>query len=603
MKRVFYTLYASFMVLLFVSIGTQVVAQDLVHLRITTPDGAIDWDIDATKTANDHGPQLPESISGEIVKAFDGVTEPSDNDTWTEFGQYCCDPTIVNADEVAGKIAYISRGACIFSGKILNAQNAGAIAVIIANRAPFGLDAGTHTQGLITMAGTAPESDSITIPAIFISYEDRIEIEKLMELGPVMGTFEASTLYDAAGPMAYSTPLDQVQPFNPKVIAYTRTTDTLFNVDFRVDITDPSGNTTTLTEPVDTLLPGKDWNAGVIHEPIIEFGEYTPTELGAYTMTFTAQTAEGTWPIDDAEISQSFEVTEYTYAIDNGNPGDLDGRQVNEVSYLENTGIYNMGAFYRTGANGGTATHVSFAVANPGALDIGNGFDFTINLYNADMDGDGFPDAELPAEPIASTVYSLDGSEVPNELMHAAFPSPVTLDANGTYLAMVVSGGFAFTDQIPAYTTAGGTVYPTTSCAMQFGTIYRPASLEWWNGGGTAGDATNTYPYGGRSPMIRMQMEGFVPPVSVDLLPEGQVNIFPTLTKDMVNIQFELAQNTPDVKMIVVSADGQMMLAQEYNNVMNETIELNVQNYPAGNYFVTIKTDQGVRTKKFVVVR
>jgi hypothetical protein len=590
-------IYKTLFIFLVVSLGHQVVAQDLVPLRITTPDGVIDWDIDAIKTSNDHGPQIAESVTGEIVKALDGVTEATDNDTWTELGYYCCE-SVVNTDEVAGKIAIISRGACIFSGKILNAQKAGAIAVIIANRAPIGTVVGTHNPGLITMAGTAPQSDSITIPAIFISYEDRVELEALMESGTVMGTIAAETLYDPSGPEAYHTPLSQVKPFNPQVIAYTRTSDTLFNVDFQVDITDPSGNTTTLTEPKDTLLPGKDWPTGTIHEEIIQFeNQYTPTEVGTYTMSFTATTQEGTWPIDDAEAIQSFAVTEFTYAIDDAVVGDENGMFINDVVYLENTGIHNVGAYYRTGDAGATVTYASFAVANPGALDIGNGFDFTVNLYDIDADDDGIPDAELPAEPIASTVYSLDGTEMPNVPMNAPFPTPVTLDANSVYLMMVVSGGFSFTDVIPAYSTAGGGTYPGRTTAYQFGETFNYNGYEYWNGG------SDTYPYGGRQVVARMQLEGFEPPVSVELLPEGLVEIFPTLTKDMVNIQFDLTENTPEVQMIVVSTEGRTMHMQEYNNVMNETIQLNVQNYPAGNYFVTIKTDKGVRTKKFVVAR
>ena len=44
-----------------------------------------------------------------------------------------CGP-LTNATQVAGKIAMIDRGTCTFYDKVKNAQNAGAIGVIIVNR-------------------------------------------------------------------------------------------------------------------------------------------------------------------------------------------------------------------------------------------------------------------------------------------------------------------------------------------------------------------------------------------------------------------------------------------------------------------------------------
>eukprot|EP01046_Picozoa_sp_COSAG06_P073970 COSAG06_NODE_22391_length_725_cov_0.718850_1_plen_145_part_10 len=55
-----------------------------------------------------------------------------------------------------GKIALIRRGACFFTSKAINAQNAGAIGVIVYN---------DHRPGTVTMSG--PEV-GITIHAMFI---------------------------------------------------------------------------------------------------------------------------------------------------------------------------------------------------------------------------------------------------------------------------------------------------------------------------------------------------------------------------------------------------------------------------------------------------
>ncbi|MBK6831318.1 MAG: T9SS type A sorting domain-containing protein [Flavobacteriales bacterium] len=69
--------------------------------------------------------------------------------------------TLVNAAELAGKIAVVYRGSCEFGVKALNAQNAGAVAVVIINNAagaPVGMGAGA--QGA-----------NITIPVVMISQD------------------------------------------------------------------------------------------------------------------------------------------------------------------------------------------------------------------------------------------------------------------------------------------------------------------------------------------------------------------------------------------------------------------------------------------------
>jgi Zn-dependent metalloprotease len=79
------------------------------------------------------GPPLSTTgITGEVVAALDAADAagPSTLDGCS---------AITNAAQVAGKIAIINRGTCEFSTKVLNAQNAGAVAVIIANNAATGL--------------------------------------------------------------------------------------------------------------------------------------------------------------------------------------------------------------------------------------------------------------------------------------------------------------------------------------------------------------------------------------------------------------------------------------------------------------------------------
>jgi len=70
---------------------------------------------------------------------------------------------LTNGSAVAGKIALIDRGTCTFVTKVKNAQNAGAIGVIIGN----------NTTGVIEMGGSDP---TITITSLMISQSDASNI-------------------------------------------------------------------------------------------------------------------------------------------------------------------------------------------------------------------------------------------------------------------------------------------------------------------------------------------------------------------------------------------------------------------------------------------
>ncbi|MDH3815058.1 MAG: peptidase [Acidobacteriota bacterium] len=88
-------------------------------------------------------------ISGDLAAVDDGSQDP----------MLGCN-SLVNASEIAGKIAVVDRGECFFTEKVKNAQNAGAVAVIVVNNQPTGLP---------PMGG---DDATITIPSAGISQAD-----------------------------------------------------------------------------------------------------------------------------------------------------------------------------------------------------------------------------------------------------------------------------------------------------------------------------------------------------------------------------------------------------------------------------------------------
>ena len=96
--------------------------------------------------------------------------------------------TLVNAAEINGKIAVVERGECFFVEKIMNAQDAGAIAVIIINNV-----AGTP----ITM--DVSNGTSIAIPTFMITEDDGAILMNTMAVDTVNATFEYDADNDPAG--------------------------------------------------------------------------------------------------------------------------------------------------------------------------------------------------------------------------------------------------------------------------------------------------------------------------------------------------------------------------------------------------------------------
>jgi hypothetical protein len=106
------------------------------------------------------GPALTSAgVTGPVVLANDGVVAPGPPaGTVTD----ACEP-LVNGAAMAGKIALVDRGTCNFTVKVKNAQNAGAIAVVVANNAANG-------DNIIGMSGVDP---TITIPSLLVGFTPR----------------------------------------------------------------------------------------------------------------------------------------------------------------------------------------------------------------------------------------------------------------------------------------------------------------------------------------------------------------------------------------------------------------------------------------------
>ncbi|WP_437514215.1 M36 family metallopeptidase [Sorangium sp. So ce1099] len=117
------------------------------------------------------------NLSAQIALVDDGVdATPDDPVDGTRDG---CEAPLYN---VVGKILLVDRGSCTFKQKAVNAEAAGAVALLIANNAP-GVPAPDMSNG-------APTDVVVNIPVLSTSFEDGVSLKAALLEGPVTAAME-----------------------------------------------------------------------------------------------------------------------------------------------------------------------------------------------------------------------------------------------------------------------------------------------------------------------------------------------------------------------------------------------------------------------------
>ncbi len=217
--------------------------------------------------------------------------------------------TLVN--DLTGKIAILYRGSCQFGTKALNAQNAGAVGVIIVN----------HTGDAVGMAG-GNDGTSVTIPLVMISEQDGATLvaemannEVVMFIGNKQnlfandgGTVESDILSPRYGSIPQSM-ANNNYAFQAGIQMYNfGSSDNTFNVTASVD--GPSGNVYSNT--VSSFVASADtlsiFNGNPIEFPTISAASW---DVGAYTLTYTIEVDGATDESDfDNVFVRNFNVTD-----------------------------------------------------------------------------------------------------------------------------------------------------------------------------------------------------------------------------------------------------------------------------------------------------
>jgi hypothetical protein len=356
-----------------------------------------------------------------------------------------CNPLINN---LTGKIAVVYRNTCEFGAKALNAQNAGAVAVIVINRDPEVIAMGAGASGA-----------NVTIPVVMLNLTDGQSIVAEMANGPVVmflgnkiGLFandialsSAAALAPKAG-MVHSLLAQNGTEFNFEIGAKVTNPGNQDQnaISLNAKVTNPSG-ATVYDETVSglTLVAGDTtgvevWPGGASNFPQFSLSSYT---AGTYTLTYTASLG-GTDEYDaDNTVSFTFTVNDSVYSF---------------TTKDATTGSLTNANFYRPGTNNATysictvindpnasrvaATGLYFAATTAAASGVTlDGEEMALYLYQWD---DSFTDLNDPnfgftaLTEVASGFYYYP-SDLQEEVVYGGFSTPAVLVDNQRYLACV----------------------------------------------------------------------------------------------------------------------------------------------------------------------
>ncbi len=124
-----------------------------IVVRINSPRSLADTHVVGTAA---FGPPLDETgVTADLVLVDDATASPT----------LACAP-LINADAVAGKIAVLDRGDCFFVVKVKNAQDAGAVGVIVVNNV---------AGSAVNMGG---DDGSIDIPSVMVDRRTGARIKR-----------------------------------------------------------------------------------------------------------------------------------------------------------------------------------------------------------------------------------------------------------------------------------------------------------------------------------------------------------------------------------------------------------------------------------------
>lgn len=527
-----------------------------------------------------------------------------------------CTPP-VNAAALVGKIVLIDRGTCEFGYKALQAENAGAIAVIIVNNAPGGATAGM---------GAGADGANVTIPVVMISYEDGQAIRTAMMTSTVNITIGNVVFNDDISLDAdrVSNPVNGIMPanqadalggltFTPGVNVLNKGLNDATNVEVEAVITfTPAGGgaaTQVYSETSTASLATLAKDSSVF----ISLPDFTASEgAGTYEITYTVSSTEGD---DDAATSDNVFKSKFV---------------------LSEEGIYSRARWDE--ANNRPFSTIGRTVSGGGSVEFLAGFEVPEGLgYKLDsIKFQVFPQTGTLGglEPNSVTGYVYEWEDinedtlVTNDELTIVGYAPVEFVDTSATSAWVTAEIYDYLELEPGgYVIPGdnkhyfvGVRYEGTgivffgfddeysqTVALDNGLITRDFDLPYivitsWNNSVPDIEAGSIFTGVGGAVATALYLNPYESP-SIEVAPTNvAVTLSPNPANNQLVVESKLKSATGNITYTIRDNAGRMVYnsSKTLNGDFDNT-SFDVSKFAAGQYFIVITTDNGIKAERFTV--
>jgi hypothetical protein len=355
-----------------------------------------------------------------------------------------CNPLINN---LTGKIAVVFRNTCEFGMKALNAQNAGAVGVIVVNRNP----------GEVIAMGSGASGANVTIPVVMLDLNDGLALIAAMANGPVVaflgnktglfpndaGISGAATLLPRQAIIASQLAQNGTEfNFDLGARVYNYGNQAQSNVSLKATITNPTGAVV-----YDNTVSGLSIAAGdstdvdpsqASNLPNFSLASYP---VGTYTLTYIVSLGVPDNYDADNTLTTTFTVSDSLFGYAQADA---------------TTGVPTGGNYYRPGTNNQTFSTcqvidnsnasrlkvkgVWFSATTSAASGaVLTGEEMALYLYKWEDVFADLNDANLAFNTLTEVAngFYYYPDDLQGETVYGAFTTPVALEDNQRYLACV----------------------------------------------------------------------------------------------------------------------------------------------------------------------
>ncbi len=511
--------------------------------------------------------------------AVDGVSNPP---------TIACSP-VTNGNVVGGQIALVDRGTCQFGTKALNAQNAGAIGAIICNNAaapPAAMGAGN-------------DGANVTIPVVMISKEACDSIRAYQAAGDtIVIAFGAIRFNDDLALVRVANANNSQNPyeynqdyyFGAEITNAGRFDQT--NAIISVEVTDGNGN---LVATASTIVPTIASSDTIV---VDSFGSFTPTALAGESYTFSYSLAADNPDefANDNAIDGSFVITQSTMARDLGQAGG--GYRLGATNDFEIGNYFYVPQNDTAYALTLSATWAALDVVDPQLNQVkGRLYRHTVDTaFNAAAFTLIGETDVVPVDTAGPAIANYQFFE--QCLLDVVTVDPFVVLTPGYYLATIAYDAPA-TNPADLFAAA-------SPVDFSFNYLYRrdfPVNYlvrendqdQTW-GVFTDGESVSF--------VAQVLLNSCNPATGTQPVADARsLQLFPNPTSDAFTVQVAFENTQNQLVYTITDLMGRNVMTRKHENVRSEAVTFETQGLNNGVYFMTVQSDKGKQTVRFVVAK